>query len=264
MLYLHGIKIVLIKPFFKLQFPAVTLKNNQYYNIKWICFTWLCFLYQNYVLSLKELVQLCNTTAMTARRSFDVAGKTAFVFWRHGQRRNGTMPTMRVASLCLLSHRSAWIPRARSPSRIKRSRTRLPVGVRSLMCENCSPQVGASLHLFDEHCEFPLLPIIPKTQNKQENCTLTTLCLRLLMTIPLVYYLLSISLPTVEPVPLISPRIDTFWNTLQMMLHCDVRFAYFFRHNQICITDEFLLLLLLVVALHQVIFSARSPVLCYR
>ena len=72
---------------------------------------------------------------MTARRSFDVAGKIAFVLWRHGQRRNGTMPTMRVKSLCLLSHRSAWIPRARSPSRIERSRTRLPVGVRSLMCE---------------------------------------------------------------------------------------------------------------------------------
>ena len=72
---------------------------------------------------------------MTARRSFDVAGKIAFVLWRHGQRRNGTMPTMKVASLCLLSHRSAWIPYARSPSRIERSRTRLPVGVRSLMCE---------------------------------------------------------------------------------------------------------------------------------
>ena len=73
--------------------------------------------------------------AMTARRSFDVAGKIAFVLWRHGQRRNGTMPTIRAALLCTFTG-SAWIPRARSPSRIERSRTRLPVGLRSLMCEN--------------------------------------------------------------------------------------------------------------------------------
>ena len=39
---------------------------------------------------------------MTARRSFDVAGKVAFVLWRHGQERNRTMPTMRAALLCLL------------------------------------------------------------------------------------------------------------------------------------------------------------------
>ena len=97
---------------------------------------------------------------MTARRSFDVAGKIAFVLWRHGQRRNRTMPTMRAALLCLLllgvpnskqcrmafltryselaSNRDwaavsehaggAWIPHARSPSRIERSRNRLPVG----------------------------------------------------------------------------------------------------------------------------------------
>ena len=39
---------------------------------------------------------------MTARRSLDVAGKIAFVLWRHGQRHNGTMPTMRAVLLCLL------------------------------------------------------------------------------------------------------------------------------------------------------------------
>ena len=39
---------------------------------------------------------------MTARHSFDVAGKIAFMLWRHCQRRNGTMPTMRAALLCLL------------------------------------------------------------------------------------------------------------------------------------------------------------------
>ena len=36
---------------------------------------------------------------------------------------------------CLLLQGSAWIPRARSLSRIEQSRTRLLVGVRSLMCE---------------------------------------------------------------------------------------------------------------------------------
>ena len=72
---------------------------------------------------------------MTAWRSFDVAGNITFLLWRHGQRCNGTMPTLKVASLCLLSQRSAWIPRARSLSQIERSRTRLSVGVRSLMCE---------------------------------------------------------------------------------------------------------------------------------
>ena len=82
-------------------------------------------------------MQQCNATAMTALRSFDVAGKIVFVLWRHGQRRNGTMPTMRAAMLCLLLQGSAWIPRARSPSRIERSRTRLPVGLRSLIIENC-------------------------------------------------------------------------------------------------------------------------------
>ena len=39
---------------------------------------------------------------MTARRSFDVAGKIAFVLLRHDQRRNRTMLTMRAALLCLL------------------------------------------------------------------------------------------------------------------------------------------------------------------
>ena len=45
------------------------------------------------------------------------------------------MPTLGLALLCLLLQESAWIPRARSPSRIERSRTRIPVGLRSLMCE---------------------------------------------------------------------------------------------------------------------------------
>ena len=81
---------------------------------------------------------------MKTRRSFHVAGKIAFVLWRHGQRRNGTMPTMRAALLCLLLQRSAWIPRARSPSRIERSRTRLPVGLHSLLCENRSSQTPRS------------------------------------------------------------------------------------------------------------------------
>ena len=105
----------------------------------------LCFIF-------KRTRSTFNATAMTARRSFDVAGKIAFVLWRHGQRRNGTMPTKRVASLCLLSHRSAWIPRARSSSRIKWSRTRLPVGVFSLMCEKtrdkCIANVLISLQRF--------------------------------------------------------------------------------------------------------------------
>ena len=73
--------------------------NNQYYNIALISFTWLCFAYQNYVLCLKEHVELCNATAMTARRCFDVAGKIEFVLLRHGQRRNGKIPTMKLASL---------------------------------------------------------------------------------------------------------------------------------------------------------------------
>ena len=136
MFCLQGIKIVPIKPFFKTTISSSdTVTNNQYYNKTWICFTWLCFSYQNHILSLKNLVQLCTATAMTARRSFDVAGKIAFVLWRHGQRRNRTMPTMTAALLCLLFQGSARIPRARSPSRIERSRTRLPVGLRSLMCE---------------------------------------------------------------------------------------------------------------------------------
>ena len=52
-------------------------------------------------------MQLCNATAKTARPSFDVAAKIAFVFLRHGQRHNGAMPTMRAAMLCLLLHGSA-------------------------------------------------------------------------------------------------------------------------------------------------------------
>ena len=83
----------------------------------------------------KTLYDQCNATATTERRSFDVAGKIAFALWRHGQRRNGKMPTLGLALLCLLLQNSARIPRARSPSRIERSRTRLPVGLRSLMCE---------------------------------------------------------------------------------------------------------------------------------
>ena len=109
--------------------------NNQYYKITCKCVTWLCFSYPNYVVHWGNLYELCNATATKARRSFDVAGKIAFVLWRHGQRRNGTKPTMGLALLCLLLQESTRIPRARSPSRIERSRTRLPVGLRSLMCE---------------------------------------------------------------------------------------------------------------------------------
>ena len=54
------------------------------------------------VICFSELFQLCNAKAMTARHSFDVARKIAFMLWRHGKRRNGTMPTMRAALLCLL------------------------------------------------------------------------------------------------------------------------------------------------------------------
>ena len=43
---------------------------------------------------------------------------------------------MGLALLCFLLLESARIPRARSPFRIERSRTRLPVGLRSLMCDN--------------------------------------------------------------------------------------------------------------------------------
>ena len=103
MLYIHWIKIVPIKPFFSLQFSAINTEiNNQYYKIRCICVDSLCFSYPNYVVCLSELVQLCNALAMTARSSFYIAGKIAFVLWRHGQRRNGTMPTMRAALLCLL------------------------------------------------------------------------------------------------------------------------------------------------------------------
>ena len=52
------------------------------------CVTWLCLSYPNYVVCLKNLYELCNATATTARRSFDVAGKIAFFLWRHSQRRN--------------------------------------------------------------------------------------------------------------------------------------------------------------------------------
>ena len=76
-----------------------------------------------------------DVKACRPRRSFGVAGKIAFVLWRHGQRRNGTMPTIGLALLCSLLQESARIHRARSLSRIERSRTRLPVGLRSLMCE---------------------------------------------------------------------------------------------------------------------------------
>ena len=36
----------------------------------------------------KNLYELCNATATTARRSFDISGKIALVLWRrrHGQR----------------------------------------------------------------------------------------------------------------------------------------------------------------------------------
>ena len=84
----------------------------------------------------QDLVALASGRAVICNPgSFDVAGKIVFSLWRHGQRRNRTMPTMRAVLFCLLLQESAWIPCARSPSRIERSRTRLPVGLRSLMCE---------------------------------------------------------------------------------------------------------------------------------
>ena len=140
---LHGIIKVPIKTFHLTLISSSNIEtNNQYYKITCKCVTWLCFSNPNYVVCLKNLYELCNATATTARRSFDVAGKIAFVLWRHGQRCNGTMPTMGLALLCLLLQESARIPRARSPSRIERSRTRLPMGLRSLMCE----KVKYSLH----------------------------------------------------------------------------------------------------------------------
>ena len=71
--------------------------NNQYYKITCKCVAWLWFSYPNYVVCFKNLYELCNATATTARRSFDVTGKIAFMLWRHGHRRNGTMPTMGLA-----------------------------------------------------------------------------------------------------------------------------------------------------------------------
>ena len=137
LLYLHGIKKSSDKTFLSTLISSSNIEtNNQYYKITCKCVTWLFFSYRNYVVCLNNLYELCNATATTARCSFDVAGKIAFVLWRHGQRRNGTMPTMGLALLCLLLQESARIPRARSPSRIERSRTRLPVGLHSLMCEN--------------------------------------------------------------------------------------------------------------------------------
>ena len=72
--------------------------------------TWLCFSYRNYVVCTKNLYELCNATATTTRRSLDVAGKIAFVLWRHGQRLNETMPTMGLALLCFLCKRAHEYP----------------------------------------------------------------------------------------------------------------------------------------------------------
>ena len=135
MLYLHGIEIIPIKNFL---LTIISSSNteiyNQYYKITCKCVTWLCFSYPNYVILLKELILLCNAMAMMARCSFDLTGKIAFMLWRNGQRRNGTMSTIRAALLCLLLQGSAKITRARSPSRIEPSRNRLSVGLHSLMC----------------------------------------------------------------------------------------------------------------------------------
>ena len=55
---------------------------------------------------------------------------------------------MGLALLRLLLQESAPNTRARSPSRIERSRTRLPVGLRSLMCENFLSQVREILIIY--------------------------------------------------------------------------------------------------------------------
>ena len=57
MLYVHGIQIVPIKPFFKLQFPTVTLKQTtsitKYHE-------YVLLDYVLHVQSLEQLVQVCN------------------------------------------------------------------------------------------------------------------------------------------------------------------------------------------------------------
>ena len=112
--------------------------HSKYHKITCKCVTWLCFSYLNYVICFKEIVQFYNATAMTTRHGFDVAAKIAFVLWRHGRRRNGIMLTIRLVLLCLFLQGSAWIPRARSRSWIERFRIKLPVGLRSLVCEKMS------------------------------------------------------------------------------------------------------------------------------
>ena len=60
----------------------------------------------------KRAISTLECYGSDGRRGFDVAGKVVFVLWCHDQRRtcNGTMPTMKLALLCLLLQGSAQVP----------------------------------------------------------------------------------------------------------------------------------------------------------